>query len=220
LQHGGADFFGRHPQGRVIALSLQTGFDGKADWSISATSRPDNLPGSVWTASVDGASGKIDNAPVTTALPGKVYLSAYEAFAAALKTAQGWKPDAQPQQIRAQINPDETGHAVGKASNWSFTFVSPSTNRGLTLDVIDGAASNAKEVDVAPGEVIAGSWPDSPEVLARLKTAPDHLAFATLYPQHSLIYVLLGNAQLGGNIWIAGAFGTNASMTTNVTTPP
>jgi hypothetical protein len=214
---GGSDFLSRYPDGRITSLLLRASANpgGKGLWLIAATSRPDYRPGSTLLLNLDAKDGSVDVTGPSTTQPGKVYLSAREAFAVAQQAAQAWQGDAQLVHLKGQVNPDEDGHDVGKASNWWFEFASPSARRGYTFNVVDGIARNAGEEPAALGDIVAGDWPDSSAVLQKSRSSADFAAFSAGHPQAGFSFELLGDAQ-EGYIWIVGAYDNGGAITVNV----
>jgi hypothetical protein len=213
MRAGGADFLNRYPQGRITALALHS--SANPVWAISATSRPDYRPGRTWLANLDAATGNVDNTAPTTAQPGAVYLSAAEALATAQQAARNWQTDAQLIHLKSQVNPDEDGHDVGKASNWWFEFASPSSQKGFALNVVEGVARNAGEEPTVYGDPVTGDWPDSSAVLQTFGNTPDYAAFKALHPQAGFSFELRGDAQ-EGFVWIVGAYDKGGAVTVNV----
>jgi hypothetical protein len=212
---GGSDFLGRYPDGRVVSFMLRAGPGGQGQWQVEATSRPDYRPGSTLLLNLDAKDGSVDTTVPSTAQPGKTYLSAQEAFAVAQQAARAWQGDAQLVHLKAQVNPDEDGHDVGKASSWWFEFASPSARKGYALNVVDGIARNANEEPAALGDVVAGGWPDSPAALEKLRGSADFTAFSAAHPQTGFSFELLGDAQ-EGYVWIVGAYDDGGAVTVNV----
>jgi hypothetical protein len=216
LKEGGADFFVRYPQGRIDRMILQLAADGSGpQWAIGATSRSDYQEGSRLAAQIDARTGAIDSSPLKTADQAHTYLSAREALVVALPAAQQWQADAELLRAGALVNPDEDGYGTGRAGDWSFEFVSPSSQKGYSLHVFDGVARNGREVDATPGDPVTGAWLDSGEALDRFKATPDYDAFNALYPSGSFRFTLLGDAA-SGFIWVVGEEVRGASTSTNV----
>jgi hypothetical protein len=214
---GGSDFFSRYPDGRITSLQLRASLDpnGPGGWLVAATSRPDYRPGSMLSLNLGAKDGSVDNTAPPATQPGKVYLSALEAFAVAQQAGMAWQADVQLVHLRAQVNPDEDGHDAGKSSNWWFEFSSPAARKGFTLNVVDGVARNAAEEPAALGDIVGGQWPDSPAALDKLRGSADFVAFNALHPQSGFSFELLGDAQ-EGFVWIVGAYDMGGAVTVNI----
>jgi hypothetical protein len=216
MQTGGTTFFGQYPAGRITSMSLRDGPDGKAVWSISATSRPDYGEGSDWSLGLDAATGQVDSSAIRTVRPGTNYLTAREAVAVAQKAALAWRPDARLSAMKSQVNPDEMGYDTARASTWWCEFISQSANKRFDLTVADGVVRDASQLDVVFGDAVTGDWPDSPQALEKFLAAPEYAAFKAAFPQHSFSFVLEGDAR-AGSIWVVGALVKSAAVAINVT---
>jgi hypothetical protein len=216
LDNGGADFLARHPvEGAILSVDMPRGrttglvleqliADSDPMWTISASSRTDEVKRDVWWVRPNAVTGQIDTSLYPTETIPSRYLTARRAFALAQKPAGQWQADAQLMEAIGSINADDRMFNSGQLADWLFRFVSASSDKVCSIHVTNGRVDGScTELDLPRTEPVIGEWFDSSIALKGFKTNPEYAAFKERFPTHGYDFWLRGGSEVGYHWWVA-----------------